>query len=190
MCCEEFIASYTEYCDGRLSAEMRDRFEKHIDACDSCRRYRNVLDRGVAMWRALPAASASPDFLPRLQHRLYHLDDAGKLSPRQHLGSAALVAVASVGFLAMSWLAFATRIAVEVELPPMAAKAPAALVADRSPSLFDEGPYVEQRNRFYVPARPHLDGEAGFFTIHEWSVPADLARPAVERRNGQLDEGR
>ncbi|MDX1578315.1 MAG: zf-HC2 domain-containing protein [Gemmatimonadota bacterium] len=188
MRCKEFIESYTEYCDGRLAPEERERFDAHVEACDSCRRYRSVLERGLALWRALPPASASEDFLPRLRHRLYHLDDAGKLSPRRHLGSAALVAVASVGFLALSWLSFATNMSVEVELPAVAVEAPPGVTEDREPSLFEDGPHLRS-NMVLVPAPAALDGADGGLFATYWTY-ADPIRPQAARLEGQLDEGR
>ncbi len=142
------------------------------------------------MWRALPGAATSPDFQPRLQHRLYHVDDAGKLSPRQHLGGAALVAVASVGLLAVTWLPFATRIPVEVELAPMAVEAPRPVVAERQPGLFDRGPYMP--DRFLLPLNPSLDDPGSLFnTSYDMMVsPEDSGLPQWDRRTGQLDESR
>jgi hypothetical protein len=55
-------------------------------------------------------------------------------------GSAALVAVAAVGLLAIVWLPFASRIPVEVELAPVSVSAPAP--ATEVPSLFSNGPFV------------------------------------------------
>jgi len=189
MDCEKFIDRYTEYRDGLLSAGEQARFEQHLKGCPSCRRYGRVLTRGLALWRGLPPATTSPDFTPRLQHRLYHVDDAGKLSPRQHLGSAALVAVASVGLLAVTWLPFATRVSFEVELPAVAVELPAPQMLDRYPSLFDEGPYM-MSDRFMAPMNPTLDEPVGLFATNYMVIPGDQALPAVSRRNGQLDEGR
>lgn len=190
MVCQDFIDRYTEFRDGSLGEDDRARFEDHLDGCVSCRRYDHVISRGLALWRAMPGASTSPDFLPRLQHRLYHVQDAGKLSPGQHLGSAALIAVASVGLLAVTWLPFATRVPFEVELPAVAVEAPAALVAERRPSLFEDGPYVKALGSFGVPMRATLDESAGLFTTGYMTVFTDTARPPLHRRGGQLDESR
>ena len=176
MVCQEFIDRYTDYRDELLSSDERARFEEHLEDCDSCRRYERVLSRGLTLWRGLPVASASPDFLPRLQHRLYHVEDAGKLSTRQHLGSAALVAVASVGLLA-----------VEVELPAVAVEAPVTFVADGQPSLFEEPPYV---GPFLAPLGTTLDEPAGLFTTNYVPIRGDTTSPTEPRRTGELDESR
>ena len=188
MVCKDFLDRYTEYRDGLLSADESARFDQHLEDCESCRRYESVLARGLTLWRALPTAATSPDFMPRLQHRLYHLDDAGKFSPRQHLGSAALIAVASVGLLAVTWLPFATRMSVEVELPPVAVEAPITTVAEGQPGLFDDGPYIP--NRFLMPFAPALDDAGDLFTTYTMTIGPDDSLPPVERRTGQLDESR
>lgn len=188
MSCDEFIQGYSEYRDGQLSAEARVRFERHLSRCDHCARYHSVVDRGVGLWCDLPGAEPSPDFLPRLQHRLYHVDDAARLTSRRALGSAALVAVATVGLLAVTWLPFATRMTVEIELPPVAVKVPAAAAAQRQPGLFDDGPYISNTRRFLMPIHPALDEAADFFTPYTLPVMATPGRG--ELPTGQLDESR
>ncbi|MCG8469229.1 MAG: zf-HC2 domain-containing protein [Gemmatimonadetes bacterium] len=187
MVCKEFIDRYTDYRDELLSSDERARFEEHLEDCESCRRYERVLSRGLTLWRGLPVASASPDFLPRLQHRLYHVEDAGKLSTRRHLGSAALVAVASVGLLAVTWMPFAARASIEVELPAVAVEVPVTFVADGQPSLFEEPPYV---GPFLAPLGTTLDEPAGLFTTNYVPIRGDSTSPTELRRTGQLDESR
>lgn len=188
MVCNDFIDRFTDYRDGLLSIEERARFDEHLEDCDSCQRYERVLSRGLALCRGLSDAATSPDFMPRLQHRLYHVDDSGKLSARQHLGSAALVAVASVGLLAVTWMPFAARTSIEVELPAVAVEAPAMLIADRGPSLFEPGPYVA--SPFLLPLSATLDEPAGLFASNYIAVRGDATRPLDTPRSGQLDEGR
>ena len=139
--CQEFLEGYSEYLDGRLAGEEGTPFEVHMDACDGCRRYDRVIRRGVKVWRSIPEVEPSPDFLPRLRHRLYHVDDAARLAAERPLGSAALVAVAAVGLLALAWLPFATQMSVEVQLPAVAVQAPAPASAS-APSLFGPGPFL------------------------------------------------
>lgn len=188
MVCTEFIERYTEYRDGLLSSDESARFDGHLENCESCQRYERVLTSGLTLWREIPGEITSPDFAPRLQHRLYHLDDAGKLSPRQHLGSAALIAVASVGLLAVTWLPFATRASVEVELPPMAVEAPMPVFVETERGLFDEGPYIP--NTFLMPFAPALDDAGSLFnSSYDRIIGPDAVQP-LERRSGQLDESR
>lgn len=148
--CDDLLEGYSEFVDGQLDPSVRAAFEAHIDVCESCARYHRVVQRGLFVYRNLPQLQPSPDFFPRLRHCLYHLEDEARLSERTPLGSAALVAVGTVGFLALAWLPFATRLTVEVELPPVAVEAPAA--HEISPSLFGSGPFLAPVDRYAVPA--------------------------------------
>lgn len=165
--CQEFLEGYSEYLDGRLDEEGRAAFRAHRDACTACERYDRVVRRGLTIWRNLPQLEPSPDFLPRLQHRLYHVDDAERLSMPRPLGSAALVAVGIVGFLALAWLPFATRMSVEVQLPAVAVEAPEGAREVPSSSLFGRGPFLAPEPRSPSPhARPaarSVDGPADLF---------------------------
>lgn len=141
--CQEYLEGYSEYLDERLDVERRATFRAHQEGCSGCRRYDRVIRRGVKVWRSLPEVEPSPDFLPRLRHRLYHVDDAESLAAERPLGSAALVAVAAVGFLALAWLPFATQMSVEVQLPAVAVEAPVPEASPRTPaSLFGPGPFL------------------------------------------------
>ncbi|MFQ5678489.1 MAG: zf-HC2 domain-containing protein [Gemmatimonadota bacterium] len=147
--CDEFLEGYSEWVDGRLGEPGSGSFEAHLETCESCARYHRVVQRGLFIYRNLPELRSSPDFLPRLRHRLYHVDDEARLGGRTPLGSAALVAVAAVGVLALAWLPFATRLSVEVALPPVAVDAPSDGPA---PSLFSGGPFIEPAVGYVVPA--------------------------------------
>lgn len=181
MLCEEFLEGYSEFLDGRLPHDQRTAFKAHREACRTCGRYDSVVRRGLHVWRNLPQIDSSPDFVPRLRHRLYHVDDSSSFSENRHLGSAALVAVASVGLLALAWLPFATRMTVEVELPAVAVEAPVTTEARGAPpdlgsvpfpSLFGSGPFV-------IPAAGWRDapgshaGQTGFDLLGpSWLGPA------------------
>ena len=144
MDCEEFLNGYSDYADGLRTPEQLRRFERHLQRCPACARYDRVVRQGIDLFRNLPRPDASPDFLPRLRHRLYHIDDRTVLGSRPG-GSAALIAIAAVGLLAIVWLPFAGRIPVEVELAPVAVTAPPPVTppaAEEVPSLFSRGPFV------------------------------------------------
>lgn len=143
MRCEEFLEGFSDYLDERASAQQRAAFSSHLRECDACRRYHHVLQQGLELCAELPDLHSSPDFLPRLRHRLYHVDDGPRLAESRHLGSAALIAVASVGVLALAWLPFASRVSMEVGLPPVAVSLPASSsAAQMTPALFSSGPFV------------------------------------------------
>lgn len=50
--CDEFLAAFSEFRDGELSRDDEDLFRKHLTLCSSCRRYEEVIDRGVAILRS------------------------------------------------------------------------------------------------------------------------------------------
>lgn len=139
MDCAEFLQGYSDYSDGLRTPEQLRDFESHLHQCPTCARYDRVVRQGIDLFRQLPRPDASPDFLPRLRHRLYHIDDHTVLGSRLG-GGAALVAMAAVGLLAVVWLPFAGKIPVEVELAPVAVTVPAS--SAEVPSLFSTGPFV------------------------------------------------
>ncbi|MGH7540964.1 MAG: hypothetical protein ACRELC_08200, partial [Gemmatimonadota bacterium] len=187
MVCNAFLQGYSEYADGRLPPREQATYDTHRRECEACDRYHAIVRRGVAEYRRLPAVAPSPDFLPRLQHRLYHVDDAGRLASGRHLGSAALVAVASVGFLALAWLPFATRMTVEVELPAVAVEAPLRVESVRPDrSLFGQGPYVTPVTRYWTPVYPALDGGMDLFRSFSLGAP----QPPVREPHPALDDSR
>lgn len=147
MQCTGFLEEYTEFRDGLLSPAREAEFRAHMDACPACARYDQVVRDGLQLLSDLPEPESSDDFMPRLQHRLYNLDQ-GVLDAGSHrfLGSAALVAVASVGILALFWLPFAASVPVEVELPAVAVERPPEQLVtsdNQMPSLLRSGPFVQ-----------------------------------------------
>lgn len=141
--CKEFLEGYSSYLDGHLDPEEREVFDEHLESCRACARYDRVLQKGLEIFRNLPRPRSSPDFLPRLRHRIYHLEDGIPLESARG-GSAAAVAVAAVGLVALTWLPFATHMPVEVELPTVAVEAPQEQPV-RAPSLFEPGPFLSPR---------------------------------------------
>jgi hypothetical protein len=73
--------------------------EDHLRGCPACRRYRRAVEAGIRLVRALPPLEISHDFRPRLNHRIYHLEDGASIA-RETLGSGATtVAVLAVAAL-------------------------------------------------------------------------------------------
>ena len=139
MKCEQYLESYSDYVDGLLDGSAAGACAEHASQCPSCSRYTRVMREGVDLFRDLPAAEPASDFTPRLQHRLYHVEDNIPWTVAHPGGSAAVVAVAAVGLLSLFWLPFATQIPVEVEFAPVAVQAPEAVPAA---SLFRSGPHL------------------------------------------------
>jgi hypothetical protein len=170
MRCDDFIQSYSDFRDGTVTEESRSVYERHLAECARCRRYDRVVTGGVMLYSELPPHQVSPDFMPRLQHRIYHLEDATRLTTKRTVGSAALVAVAGVGFLAVTWLPFATRMSVEVQLPSVTVEAPAPAYAEES-DLFRADQRLFPETGFLLPYHPTLDESDDLFT--RFSIPVD-----------------
>ena len=144
MDCKRFLERFSEFHDGEAADAVA--FERHARECAGCRRYAEALKRSLALLRILPRVAVSEDFHPRLQHRVYHLQE--DLARRRHgapftrLG----VAVAATALLALAvWGPEFLRDTPEVALPPIVVStppptrvaAPSATVRYRSIRLLD-----------------------------------------------------
>jgi len=164
MNCESFLGAYSNFRDGLLGPAEEAAVEAHLGGCASCARYDRVMRRGLEMLGSLPPAESSMDFMPRLRHRLYNVDDGLVASSRRRGGSAALAGVAAVGLLALFWLPFAASVPVELELPPVAVAMPPPGQGSGLPSLFDEGPFLT--SVLSTPPASRLDVE-----LAKWPPP-------------------
>lgn len=100
--CDEFLAGHSEYIDGLLSPVAAARLAAHARACASCARYDRILRKGVDLVRDLSDAEPSDDFELRLQHRIFHVEDAAALQSRAGGTTAALGLAAAIALLAWS----------------------------------------------------------------------------------------
>lgn len=157
--CKDFLEGYSAYRDGLVDEAERDAFRAHIEQCESCARYDRVVRKGTNVLRDLPEVDPPSDFLARLQHRIYHIEDGIPLRSTLEGGSAAVLAVAAVGLLALAWMPFAVRAPVEVELPAVAVDAPerpparTTSVTSRARELVDPGPFVDSESEVEEAAR-------------------------------------
>jgi len=103
MTCQEFLARYTDFRDGLVTASREARrFSRHLRTCASCRRYDEALHDGVGALQTLPSTEPDAAFRRRLERRLRaERARAGRpvLPTRPALAAAVLVAVA-LGLLA------------------------------------------------------------------------------------------
>ncbi len=58
--CQELVELVTEYLEGALSAEDRERFDAHIAACDGCRTYLQQITMTVALAGRLTPEQLDP----------------------------------------------------------------------------------------------------------------------------------
>lgn len=141
MDCSEFLARYSDFRDQRLDPEGGE-FIWHLNVCPSCRRYDEVVVRGGHLVRGLNRIRVSRDFFPRLQHRIFHLEENRRRGsiPGVVTPLAAGVAVAVSIFAALPLLQPEAGGRALFELPPVAALYPPAPA--EVPSLFRAGPIL------------------------------------------------
>jgi len=126
MNCEHFLDSFSEYEDGLLTESERNLFDAHVRECESCGRYVAVVRRGRSLLTALPAIEPGEDFVPRLQHRLYHVADGERLlrEGQSSSGITAVTALAIAVVLGVVAWSPSLRRSVEVELPAIVVNEP------------------------------------------------------------------
>jgi len=106
MDCDTFLEGHSDFRDGLLSLPDRVAFEAHRRECGHCARYDRVVEKGVQVLRGRPQLEVSEDFMDRLQHRLYHVDDElaaarRRRGPVSRGAAAALAAAACVAAVAL-----------------------------------------------------------------------------------------
>lgn len=163
MDCENIVSSYTDYRDGLLPTDEAARIEAHLSTCSACARYGRVVEEGIRQLRELPPVSVGEDFHPRLQHRIYHLEDGEVLFSPGDRGSG-VTAMAAVGIAilltAAAWSPVLRQAHDSVTLPAIVVSEPTAtgLRADlRLPP-----------SAFFRASEPWSPSPAG------WSPPRDV----------------
>lgn len=143
--CSDFLEDYSDFRDGLGVGERAMELEAHLDACPGCKSYHDVVSRGVRELNAVSPIEPSYDFLPRLQHRIYNLDEERAWGTRASASGTpvglALVLVAAIG--AAAWIPVLGGSTATVELPPVAAVSPPRTA--EMPSLFHRGPLLGTR---------------------------------------------
>lgn len=134
MSCSDFIDRFSDYFDGVGDGAFVQEAETHLASCASCRRYREVVERGAELFRAVPGVAVRADFYPRLKHRIYHMEDARALS-RGSAGSATTAATIlgmAVLLSVVAWSPLMRSDRTQVELSPIVVSFPSS---SRSPGL-------------------------------------------------------
>ena len=141
MNCSEFQNRFSDYYDGTGEPAFVMEVSRHLDGCPECRRYRDVVEQGIQVLRAVPSPSVTDDFLPRLQHRIYHLEDGPALSRRETTaGSATTTTTALVIAMVIAAAAWSPALvrAPEVVLEPVVVTQPEPrVVGIRTPDYRD-----------------------------------------------------
>lgn len=152
MDCSDFVARFTDYVDGAVASPEAAAMQAHLEHCESCRRYKTVVEHGADLLRSLPAPELREDFEPRLQHRLYHVQEERALSEHATSRTPAF-AVFGIAVLltAVAWSPLLRGSAPVVQLEP--------IVVDRAPAPAPRvRPVSAQRPPLQLRAGPELDG--------------------------------
>jgi anti-sigma factor RsiW len=127
MDCPEIISRFSDYLDGSTPSDELREMEAHLAGCESCRRYKSVLEHGASLLHTLPRAELREDFGQRLQHRLFHVHDERSLSEHVMSGAPALTVLGiAVLLTAVAWAPMLRGSAPLVQLAP--------IVVDRAPA--------------------------------------------------------
>ncbi|MDX1492967.1 MAG: zf-HC2 domain-containing protein [Longimicrobiales bacterium] len=127
MNCSQVVANFTDYLDGLASAEDAAAIERHLDGCPKCVRYREVLESGAELLRTLPEPELGEDFVPRLQHRLFDIENERVVRVTADSGAPAMAVAAIAVLLAViAWSPVLFTGSPVVQLEP--------IVVDRAPT--------------------------------------------------------
>jgi anti-sigma factor RsiW len=67
MTCREVVEIVTDYLEGALSAEDRERFDQHLTGCDGCTRYLEQMRETIRLSGMLTEDQVPADQLERLR---------------------------------------------------------------------------------------------------------------------------
>ena len=153
MTCSDLQDRFSDFLDGTAEPSLLGEADAHLAECMDCRRYRDVVAQGSAILRSMPPVVVADDFFPRLQHRIYHLEDGPALGQADASGSgttlATAVAVAVLIVLA-AWSPALVR-PPQVALAPIVVSQPEPHAVGVRPSLLWTGS-VQARQSSSVPA--------------------------------------
>ena len=66
--CQELVELATEYLEGTLSPQDRDRFEQHVILCDGCAYHLDQIRTTIALTGSLTEEAITPEAQERLLH--------------------------------------------------------------------------------------------------------------------------
>lgn len=79
MNCKKFYRDFSGYLDGTLPEERIEEIKKHIEGCEGCSSYNRIVTEGVHEYRERPELQMPDDFLGRLEHSIYQLEEEERL---------------------------------------------------------------------------------------------------------------
>lgn len=197
MDCSEFMTRFSDYYDRRSDDRLAEEMESHLASCGSCRRYHGVVTRGGQLLRALPRPTPRHDFRPRLQHRIYHVEDEAALGRSASSGTTGTTALVMAVLLTMAaWTPVVTDGPPSAPVPftPLSSDAvdppsPEPAATTLQPAFAGPGALFQE-----PPARP---AESGLVTrklwvdshslLYEYSTLSEKYRQAAVLRRTGLD---
>jgi len=190
MTCSKYFKNFSDLIDGHTAKEDVRAFEEHLNECSACSRHRRVIEQGSALLRALPRPKLSENFVPKLRHRLYHVDDQHSLrSPASVAMPAALLATAVV-LMIVSWLPILRDATPEIALETVVVEQPPLrvmqqpIVMSSSSSGFVVYPVADLSEETLSDFRQELWNEAHVL-LFEYSPLSQRSRQrGVLRRTG------
>jgi len=180
MDCQEFLSSYTDYRDGLLSDRDVARAEVHLSGCESCRRYRRVVDEGIRELRSLPSVSAGNDFRPRLQHRIYHLEDGDAFGDGSRGSGTTAVAAVGIAVLltAAAWSPVLRQAGDTVTLPAIVVSQPEGSTV-RADVQLPSSAFFREEDPWRGRSSPRWSPPTGFWTASAASRSSPGIRATV-----------
>jgi hypothetical protein len=141
MTCSDFQDRFSDYFDRTAEPSFLREADAHLAECLDCRRYHDVFSQGSTILRRMPPVVVADDFFPRLQHRIYHLEDGPALSQADMAGSGATVAttVAIAVLIALAAWSPALVRPPQVALAPIVVSQPGPRVVGVRPALLWTG---------------------------------------------------
>ena len=153
-----------------------------MEECEKCARYEQVVSRGVKLLQTMPQVELAESFRPRLQHRLFHIDE-GAVATQATSGSAVPVAAAlgmAILLACIAWYPSFGRAIPEVSLP--------AIIVSRPP----EPATLFETDAFGMPAGSSLNLGNGLWSnpntlLYEYSPMSERYRNNSALRRTGLD---
>ena len=179
--CSEFLSQFSEFYDAPQGAAVRKEAEAHMAACGKCARYHEVVSRSVALLRVMPRAELAESFRPRLQHRLFHLEDGAAVGgPGRGSATPAVTVLAmAILLITVAWSPMLGNGVPEVELP--------AIIVSGPPIL---DPLLDLDAGGLLPVSAGVPASSGLFPGGLWSDARSLLyeySPMSERSRGRRD---
>lgn len=181
MTCTDFRDRFSDYYDGTGAPSFLGDADAHVAACPDCRRYHAVVAEGSAILRGGAPVAVSEDFMPRLQHRIYHLEDDSALARAQSAsGTTVSTAVAIAALIALAAWSPTLMREPRVELPEIVVSRPEPrAVGVRAPQL-----WVSASEPTFVSAVDRgLWDDPEVFTRYSPLVAPTIRQASVVRRD-------